>query len=346
MVTDIVEYRLSVLEMAESLGNVTEACRRMGMNRSRFYAYRKRYQDMGINGLRNQLPIHKYHPMTTPKNVENRVISLSEEHPAWGCVRINKELGKEGHSVSCPTIQKILVKKGLAIRNDRWTRLERKVKYHGFVPTKEQSEFIIKENPAFKERGLENVFWPGEVLIQETILLSKTTGLKRIYAHLIVDAKSSYAFVALEHGKSAEVAAKLLAEQALPFFKGKGFAAHKIITGSGKEFVGDLKHPYTALLRSKLIEHKKLNLRRQIRNGHMEYFYRALNSECIMPYLKDGEKSFELLGKECREWLNYYNNERANNGYPNYGRTPAEVVEKNLQRQPTSMLLLEGYSGF
>ncbi|MBI1315774.1 IS481 family transposase, partial [bacterium] len=31
--------RLSVLQLAENLGNVTEACRRMGMDRTSFYAW-------------------------------------------------------------------------------------------------------------------------------------------------------------------------------------------------------------------------------------------------------------------------------------------------------------------
>ena len=33
------KHRLSILELAEQLGNVSEACRRRGMTRTQFYEY-------------------------------------------------------------------------------------------------------------------------------------------------------------------------------------------------------------------------------------------------------------------------------------------------------------------
>ena len=35
--------RLSVLELAEALGNVSEACRRRGISRTQFYEYKRRF---------------------------------------------------------------------------------------------------------------------------------------------------------------------------------------------------------------------------------------------------------------------------------------------------------------
>ena len=58
--------RLTVLELAERLGNVTEACRRGGIDRTRFYDRKRRLQTHGLDGLKDLPPIAKSHPMTTP----------------------------------------------------------------------------------------------------------------------------------------------------------------------------------------------------------------------------------------------------------------------------------------
>ncbi len=46
-----VRRRLNVLELAEKLGNVSEACRQVGVTRSQFYEYRQRYRSRGLEGL-------------------------------------------------------------------------------------------------------------------------------------------------------------------------------------------------------------------------------------------------------------------------------------------------------
>ncbi len=40
----VAKQRLSVLELAEKLGSVSEACRRRGMDRSSFYEWKRRFQ--------------------------------------------------------------------------------------------------------------------------------------------------------------------------------------------------------------------------------------------------------------------------------------------------------------
>jgi len=40
----IVQHRLSTLQLAEALGNASEACRRRGFSRIQFYEYKRRLQ--------------------------------------------------------------------------------------------------------------------------------------------------------------------------------------------------------------------------------------------------------------------------------------------------------------
>ena len=83
--------RLSVLELAEALGNVSEACRRRGVSRTQFYEYKRRFQTHGIEGLKDLPPVHKSYPMSTPEEVQQRIVQMSLSHPAWGCNRITCE---------------------------------------------------------------------------------------------------------------------------------------------------------------------------------------------------------------------------------------------------------------
>ena len=42
--------RLSVLQLAEALGNTAEACRRRGMDRTSFFEWRRRFHERGDKG--------------------------------------------------------------------------------------------------------------------------------------------------------------------------------------------------------------------------------------------------------------------------------------------------------
>jgi transposase-like protein len=111
--------RLTVLELAERLGNVTEACRRGGIDRTSFYDWKRRFQLQGLDGLKDLPPIAKSHPMTTPPEVVARIGELAPAHPAYGCNRLEALLALEGKRVSAITIQKILNDKGLGTRHER-----------------------------------------------------------------------------------------------------------------------------------------------------------------------------------------------------------------------------------
>jgi len=123
----IARHRLSVLELGQALGNVSEACRRRGMTRTQFYDYKRRFELQGLEGLKDLPPIHKTHPQTTPPEIAEQIVALSLAHPAWGCVRLSAHLQLQGITVSSPTIQSILIKHGSGTRFERLLKLEERV---------------------------------------------------------------------------------------------------------------------------------------------------------------------------------------------------------------------------
>ena len=115
----VARQRMSVLQMAQALGSVSAACRRSGMDRTSFYDWKRRFQTQGLEGLKDLPPVHRTHPMTTPPEVVEQVLTLSRDNPAWGCVRLSDQLQLEGIRVSSPTVQSILIKHGVGTKYER-----------------------------------------------------------------------------------------------------------------------------------------------------------------------------------------------------------------------------------
>ena len=102
----IIRNKVGVLELAKQLGSVSQACRIMGFSRDSFYRFRDLYEKGGEAAL-----IEMSRRVPNPKNrvaeaVEQRVLELVLEQPAWGHTRMANELAKEGIRVSPTGVRK------------------------------------------------------------------------------------------------------------------------------------------------------------------------------------------------------------------------------------------------
>ena len=77
----IAQRKLSMLQLAEKLNNVSEACRLMGYSRSQFYEIKQAFQLHGFEGLKDKPPIPKTVPNKTSPEVEEQILALTLEHP-------------------------------------------------------------------------------------------------------------------------------------------------------------------------------------------------------------------------------------------------------------------------
>ncbi len=92
----IIKHKASLLNLAEELGNVSKACKVMGVSRDTFYRYQEPVETGDIDALINQ-------SRRTP-NLKNRVDSEAEQavlkcaidFPSHGQVRTSNELRKLG----------------------------------------------------------------------------------------------------------------------------------------------------------------------------------------------------------------------------------------------------------
>ena len=80
----VLNYKLSILELSQTSINVSKACRKRVISKTRFYEYKRRFQTQDLEELKNLPPIHKNHSFTTPPEIVEEIIVLSFEHSTWG----------------------------------------------------------------------------------------------------------------------------------------------------------------------------------------------------------------------------------------------------------------------
>ena len=328
----LVRQRLSVLELAERLNNVSEACRQRGISRTIFYEYKRRFDEQGLEGLKDLPPIAKSHPFSTAPEVVARIVEVSLLHPARGCNFISDQLRLEGIFVSYPTVQNILNKQGLRNRYDRWLRLEAQAAEESLTPTQEQVEFLEELNPCWRERQSHvESDAPGELLCQDTAAVGRWAG-ERVWLHAVVDSYSSFAFALLHTDKQAAAAATVLHNDVLPFYAQQQRPVRSMLTDNGTEFCGTPEHPYELYLALCGIEHRRTKPNSPQTNGFVERFIRTVKEEFFADVRR--RKLFESLDElqaDLDEWLHYYNFERPHQGYRNLGRRPFDTLVSTAQ---------------
>lgn len=326
----VARQRLSVLQLAEALGNVSVACRQRGMTRTQFYDYKRRFELQGLEGLKDLPPIHKSHPQTTPPEIVERILALSLQHPAWGCVRLSERLKLDGVSVSSPTIQNLLIKHGLASKFERLLKLEEQAAAEPIELSPEQLLQLEKVNPCYRERHVESGR-PGELLAQDTFFVGSFKGVGKVYLHTVVDTYGSYAFGFLHTSKVPEAAVAVLHNDALPFYAERGLRVERVLTDNGREFCGTETHPYELYLALTGIEHRRTKVRHPQTNGFVERFHRTVKEEFFEVALRETfYESVEALQADLDRWLVHYNTERPHLGYRNLGKRPIDTVSAYL----------------
>ncbi|GLY83751.1 helix-turn-helix domain-containing protein [Actinoallomurus iriomotensis] len=99
------QRRLAVLRHAEEVtGNVALTCRYYGISRTCFYRWLRRYQDEGIDGLRDRSSRPHHSPNATQADIVNKIVYLRQNYH-FGPLKIAMYLKRYhdiqiGHSLS------------------------------------------------------------------------------------------------------------------------------------------------------------------------------------------------------------------------------------------------------
>lgn len=332
--TKIARRKLSLLQLAEELSNVSKACQLMGYSRQQFYEIRRNYQTYGADGLIDRLPGAKGpHPNRVEKAVEQAILNHSLEHPSHGCLRVAQQLALKGVHVSSGGVRGVWSRHNLMTKVQRLVRLEKTVKNRKLTLSDEQIRLLEKFDPEFRERHIETKH-TGDLVAVDTFFVGTLKGVGRVYLQSVIDCHSRYAWGRLYTSKLPVTAVHVLNEDVLPFFEAHDVAVQTILSDNGREFCGRPdRHPYELFLQLEGIEHRTTKVRRPQSNGFVERLHRTLLDEHFR--VKGRTKWYESVDemqKDLDAYMKEYNNDRTHQGRNMKGRTPYKAFLDGISK--------------
>jgi len=336
----IIKHKAGLLNLAEELGNVSKACKVMGVSRDTFYRYQELVEEGGLDAL-----IDKSRRTANIKNrvddaTEQAVIESAIEFPAWGQQRTSNELRKKGTFISGSGVRSVWLRNNLENFKKRLKALEEKVAREGIILSDAQIAALEKKKQDDEAAGEIETAHPGYLGSQDTFYVGNLKGVGRIYQQTFVDTYSKVAFAKLYKTKTPITAADILNDRVLPFFEQQALPMLRILTDRGTEYCGRVDHhDYQLYLAINDIDHTKTKAMSPQTNGICERFHKTILQEFYqVTFRKKLYSTMEELQKDLDEWIEYYNNDRTHQGKMCNGRTPMETLldgktvwaEKNL----------------
>ena len=343
----LIKSKLSILELAEYLKNVSQACKINGVSRQHFYDIKKAYEEHGLEGLKEKTRRKPCLKNRVAPETEDAVVKKTYDYPGNGQVRLSNELRKEGILVSSGGVRSIWQRHNLETFKKRLRALEEKAAKEGIVYTEAQLQAL---ETAKRERENDpdeiETQHPGYLISQDTFYVGYLKGVGRIYQQTVIDTYASVAFAKLYTSKVPVTAADILNDRVLPFFEEENIPILRVLTDRGTEFCGSPdKHPYQLYLQLNDIDHSKTKVRSPQTNGICERFHQTvLNEFYRITFRKKIYSDIETLQMDLDEYMVEYNTERTHQGKRCKGRTPMETFidgkklfnEKNIRETMTA----------
>ena len=324
----VISHKVGLLNLAEELQNVSQACKIMGFSRDTFYRYKEAVDEGGVEAL-----LEKSRRKPNLKNrvdpvIEKAVLKHALDKPAHGQTRASNELRKLGVFISPTGVRSIWLRHELGCFKDRLKYLEKHVAETGEVLTESQLQALERKQEEKEAHGEIETEHPGYLGSQDTFYVGTLKGVGRVYQQTYVDTYCKVAHAKLYTSKTPITAADLLNERVLPFYEEHELPVLRILTDRGTEYCGKPEHhDFQLYLALNEIEHTRTKARHPQTNGIVERFHKTILNEFYqVTFRKHVYKSIEQLQSDLDDWLEKFNTERTHQGKMCCGRTPLETM--------------------
>jgi transposase InsO family protein len=314
----LVGYRLRLFTLAEELGNVSAACRAMGVDRSTYYRLKRRVDRWGLEALNVRERRRPRMPNQIGPHIEQRIIAFALGHPGYGPRRISAELAREkwgGLRISEHGVWRVLRRVGLNTRAKRLALIARHRDPYERRPDRPPPERHIDATQ------------PGEKVQLDCFYVGRLSGTKGTVWHYTgIDVASAYTWAQLHSSErnprsrhTRELVHRIARELAQA-----GWKLGEVTTDNGSEFrARDFSRAVTALgARQRFIRAGRPNS-----NGCIERVQLTILQECRRPaFARSLVPRTTALSQDLREYLAEYNHDRAHTGRHTQGRVPADIL--------------------
>lgn len=320
----IYQRRRRVLELAEELGNVSEACRMVGVSRTKFYEWRRLAAAYGDEALVPKDRRAPQLPNATPTHVITELLSLVVAEPTIGCRQYADRLDERGYRISKTTVQKILVSHGLGRRSQRVARAAAITA----MTTGLGTEAAMKAEPF----GF--CHWaagPGELVAMDSFYIGNLKGVGKVYQLTAIDTATRWAIVMIVLGPVTAAHTIRFVGHVVGRMRRLGISVRAVLTDNGPEYTAK---GFRAQLAAKGIHHHRIPPRSPNHNAVCERFHGTILQECWRPaFHRRRFSSTRQLQAEADAWLIRYNHRRPNHSNYMAGRTPKHMLDTLKARQ-------------
>lgn len=336
----IIKNKLGLLNLAKTLCNVSEACKVIGYSRDSFYRFKELYENGGEEALKEISRSKPNYKNRIEPEIEEAVLKIAIDNPAYGQVRVSNELRLKGIIVSPGGVRCVWLRNDLENFKKRLKALEKKVAETGMLLTENQLQALERAKEEKIEIGEIETEHPGYLGSQDTFYVGTIKGVGRIYQQTFIDTYSKNAFVKLYDRKNALVAADLLNDKVIPFYEEHKIPLLRVLTDRGTEYCGIREsHEYQLYLSLENIDHTKSKAKHPQTNGICERFQRTMLNEFYqIAFRKKIYSSIDELQIDADKWIYEYNNNRPHSGKKCEGRTPMQTFKESLYLAKSKMI--------
>ncbi|MGI2257556.1 IS481 family transposase [Candidatus Cardinium hertigii] len=337
----IIKPKLGLLELAKTLGNISSACKSMGYSRDSYYRFKSLYELGGQDALHE---ISRKKPILANRvdsKIEQSVIDMAIDYPAYGQLRVSNELKQQGILVSPGGVRSIWLRNDLNNIKKRLKAMEAKMTQDGIVLTESQLSALERRKNKQESCGEIDTAHPVYLGYQDTYYVGTYKGIGKVYTQVFIDSYSRVSNAKLYTDKTALTASDLLNDRVLPWYQEQSIPILRILTDRGTEYKGKIEHhAFELFLSIEGIEHTVTKSYSPQTNGFCERFNKTMKQEFFDTAMrKKIYSNLDDLQEDLDYWLYYYNYERPHSGKYCYGKTPMQtwedskklVLEKNNQ---------------